>query len=135
MSDIYVVLRSRLESVASWYNLGTDAMEEAQGRMGLSDERLAREIPVSTRTWIRWKKRGQVPVQWLPNVAKVLDLEIERAERVRVSVDDPGTATDRDAEIAALREEVAEVRQVADRILAKLEAQGSPRPARAGRAN
>lgn len=115
MSDMYVVLRSRLESVASWFNLGTPAMEEAQSRLGLSDERVAREIPVSTRTWIRWKKRGQVPVQWLPNVAKVLELEIERSERVRVSVENGEVGDDRLGRIEQLLEGLlVEIRALRD---------------------
>ncbi|HXJ68160.1 MAG TPA: hypothetical protein VNM39_04590 [Verrucomicrobiae bacterium] len=117
MSDIYVVLRSRLEKVASWINLGTEAMEGAQRRLGLSDERVAREIPVSTRTWIRWRQRGQVPVQWLPNVAKVLDLELEQAQRVRVHVNGDESEPTSDDQIAALREEVAGMRAMVEELL------------------
>lgn len=90
-------------------------MEEAQSRLGLSDERVAREIPVSTRTWIRWKKRGQVPVQWLPNVAKVLELEIERSERVRVSVENGEVGDDRLGRIEQLLEGLlVEIRALRD---------------------
>lgn len=44
-----------------------------------SNERAARAIPVSTKTWERWLKRGAIPRQWLPRVAKVLALEIEES--------------------------------------------------------
>jgi transcriptional regulator with XRE-family HTH domain len=59
-------------------------MLEAQKQVGLSDERVARRVPVSTRTWIRWRKRGEVPVASLDRIAEILELEIERPKRTRV---------------------------------------------------
>ena len=84
MSDLYVVLRSRLDTVADWVAIGSDRMLEAQKQVGLSDERVARRVPVSTRTWIRWRLRGEVPVASLDRVAEILGLEIERPKRIRV---------------------------------------------------
>ncbi len=111
MSDMYLVLRSRLEDVQSWTNLGVEAIRDAQRASGLSDERLARQIPVSTRTWIRWRERGQVPSHALDKVAAVLGLEVERQGPTRVQVQDDQPA-DRlaalEAEVAAMREELAE---------------------------
>lgn len=88
MSDLYLVLRSRLDDVSSWVSLGVDVIRDAQHRVGLSDERLARQIPVSTRTWIRWRDRGQVPTHSLERVAALLDLQVERSERPRVTVEE-----------------------------------------------
>jgi transcriptional regulator with XRE-family HTH domain len=84
MSDLYLVLRSRLEDVQSWVTLGPEVIREAQQRIGLSDERVARQVPVSTRTWIRWRERGQIPAHSLDRVAKVLELEVERSRPVSV---------------------------------------------------
>lgn len=78
MSDLYLVLRSRLDAVAEWVTIG-DELALAQKALGLSDERVAREVSVSTRTWIRWRQRGQVPIYMVEKVATVLHLEIERA--------------------------------------------------------
>ncbi len=88
MSDMYLVLRSRLEDVQSWIDLGVDVIRDAQKRTGLSDERLARQVPISTRTWIRWRERGQVPTHSLERIAELLQLEVERSQRPRVIVDD-----------------------------------------------
>jgi hypothetical protein len=95
MSDMYLVLRSRLDDVQSWVNLGRDVMREAQQHTGLSDERVARQIPVSTRTWIRWRDRGQVPAAALDKVAIVLGLEVERPEPRRVRVEEEESELDR----------------------------------------
>lgn len=83
MSDLYLVLRHRLEDVTDWVPLGEDVMRTAMKSQGLSsNERAARAIPVSTKTWERWLKRGAVPRQWLQRVAKVLALEIEETAPV-----------------------------------------------------
>ena len=89
MSDLYLTLRHRLEAVAEWVTIGIDVFGDAQKRLGLSDERAARLVPVSVRTWIRWRQRGQVPIHSLDRVAQILELEIERpAHDRRVVVDD-----------------------------------------------
>lgn len=76
MSDLYVELRSRIPVVASRTEIGTSRLEAAQSAVGLSNERLARLIPVSEKTWRRWKAAGQVPTYALPTVAKALRLEL-----------------------------------------------------------
>ncbi len=67
--------------------VGTDEMQRAQDRTGLSDERLARQIPVSERTWRRWKTRGAIPTAFLPRAAQILGLEIVRSVPVQVAVE------------------------------------------------
>lgn len=75
--------------MAEWVTIGIDVFGDAQKRLGLSDERAARLVPVSVRTWIRWRQRGQVPIHSLDRVAQILELEIERpAHDRRVVVDD-----------------------------------------------
>lgn len=86
MSDLYLVLRSRLEAVADWLTLGEELVT-AQRALGLSDERVAREVSVATRTWIRWRQRGQVPIYMVDRVAEVLQLEIERPTKRKVKLD------------------------------------------------
>jgi hypothetical protein len=86
VSDLYLDLRRRIPVVAEWTTVGTDAMEEAQDRTGLSDERLAREIPISAKTWVRWKRRGQIPTHLLPKVAPILGFEVVPLEPLRVEV-------------------------------------------------
>jgi DNA-binding transcriptional regulator YiaG len=81
---MYLDLKRRIPVVAEWTEVGEEDMQRAQERIGLSDERLARLIPVSERTWRRWKKRGAIPTALLPRVAEVLDLELVKTEPVRV---------------------------------------------------
>ncbi len=78
MSDLYLELRTRIPVVTDWVAVGAERLAEAQKARGLSNERLAREIPVSTKTWERWKKRGELPADSIPAVAKALNLEIKR---------------------------------------------------------
>lgn len=85
MSDIYLVLRNRLDSVAEWVTLGPE-MRTARERLGLSRAAIAREIPVVEKTYERWEKRGQVPRPFLPAVANLLHLEIETPEQVKIAV-------------------------------------------------
>jgi hypothetical protein len=115
VSDLYPILRHRLEPVSDWVDIGTKEMAAAQKASGLSDEKLARKIPISTRTWIRWKKRGQVPIFHIDLVADVLKMEIERPERRRVPV--PASRSQRSeavpeepSDLEVLREGYAEAR-------------------------
>lgn len=78
MSDLYLTLRHRLDSVAEWVTLGAEQMTSAQKAKGLSDERAARLVPVSGRTWVRWRQQGRVPIHSLDKVAEILGLEIQR---------------------------------------------------------
>lgn len=76
MSDLYLELRSRIPVVAAKTHVGTARIEEAQARVGLSNEAIARRIPVSEKTWRRWKQAGEIPTAFLPTVAAVLRLEL-----------------------------------------------------------
>jgi hypothetical protein len=76
VSDLYLDLRRRIPVVTEWTDVGSEDMERAQDRTGLSDERLARLIPVSAKTWVRWKRRGAIPTHLLPKVAPILGFEL-----------------------------------------------------------
>lgn len=76
MSDLYLDLKRRIPVVTEWTSVGSDEMERAQDRTGLSDEKLARLIPVSSKTWVRWKRRGEIPTHLLPKVAPILGFEL-----------------------------------------------------------
>lgn len=76
MSDLYVELRTRIPVVAEQTSLGTQRIEDAQRRAGLSNEAVARLVPVSEKTWRRWKKLGRIPTASLPAVARALRLEL-----------------------------------------------------------
>ena len=62
MSDLYLVLRSRLPVVKEWAILGTKPMKEARLRLGLGYETMARKLPVSSKTYERYEKAGRVPI-------------------------------------------------------------------------
>lgn len=114
MSDMYLVLRRRLETVTTqWVEIETAVLREARTRKGLSYESLARQIPVAAKTYERWEKRGRVPTWHVDKVAELLDLEIERPifdpPAVRVG-------TDKD-QMVALRGEVAELRELVEKLL------------------
>lgn len=76
MSDLYLELRSRIPVVAAKTHVGSARLQESQDAKGLSNERIARLVPVSEKTWRRWKAAGEIPTAALPAVAKVLGLEI-----------------------------------------------------------
>lgn len=76
MSDLYLELRSRILVVAEQTVLGTQRIADAQKATGLSNEAIARLIPVSEKTWRRWKKAGKIPTASLPAAARALRLEL-----------------------------------------------------------
>jgi DNA-binding transcriptional regulator YiaG len=76
MSDMYLELRSRIPVVAEQTQLGEQRIQDAQDRVGLSNEAVARYIPVSEKTWRRWKKAGSIPTASLPAVARALRLDL-----------------------------------------------------------
>jgi hypothetical protein len=78
MSELELVLRRRLEQVRKGIQVGRETLQAAQDATGLSNEKLARELHVSTKTWERWKKAGEIPSYYVSEVAGVLRLEIER---------------------------------------------------------
>lgn len=84
VSDLYLDLRRRIPVVTEWTDVGSDEMERAQDQTGLSDERLARLIPVSAKTWVRWKRRGAIPTHLLPKVAPILGFEFVQPEPIQI---------------------------------------------------
>jgi DNA-binding transcriptional regulator YiaG len=76
MSDLYVELRTRIPVVAEQTVLGSQRIDEAQKRAALSNEAVARLVPVSEKTWRRWKQRGAIPTASLPAVARALRLDL-----------------------------------------------------------
>jgi DNA-binding transcriptional regulator YiaG len=94
MSDIYLELRTRIPVVAARTRLGTARIQEAQDATGLSNEAIARAIPISEKTWRRWKEAGEIPTAALPAVAKVLNLELLEASPMPVHVGRDGDRPD-----------------------------------------
>lgn len=88
MSGIYLVLRRRLEDVVDWVELGTDVMRTSRKARGYSYEAMGRQLNVAAKTWERWEKAGRVPRHNLDRVADVLNLELERPARRRVTIAD-----------------------------------------------
>lgn len=128
MSGIYLVLRSRLEELTKWITLGTDVMKGAREARGLSYESVGRLVHISSKTYERWEKRGQVPAHTLDVVAEALGLEIERASRPAVTVEET------EESLPELRQElsaeVARLRRLSDQleaVLADLADQAKPR--------
>src|ERR1044072_2841523 len=79
MSDIYLILRSRLEEVAAdWVHIGPDTMRKAREAKGLSMEAAARDLHVSTKTYDRNEKDGRWRKHDLENLARVIGLVIEQ---------------------------------------------------------
>jgi predicted transcriptional regulator len=114
MSDLYLVLRSRLEAVPEWVFIDSDILRAARERRGLSYETMARTLPVSSKTWERYEKAGRVPRQSLTKIARELDLEIEEPVRRRVPATLEAEVDLEDVlrRVEALQDEVAEVRDL-----------------------
>lgn len=131
MSELYLVLRRRLEEVTDWVALETATLKNARKSLGLSYEAMGRKLNVAAKTWERWEKAGRIPRWELARVAEILELEIERPARQRVEVleESPDAAT-RDEELHALREELAEVRGMVAQLL---DQQQPAQPARKAR--
>lgn len=101
MSDLYLVLRSRLATVPDWVFIDTSTLEQARKRKGYSYETTARELHVSSKTWERYEKAGRVPRGLLPRIAELLELEIEEPARARISATAGGSQLDRIEEAIA----------------------------------
>lgn len=89
MSDLYLELRARIPVVAEKTHLGTARIDDAQTASGLSNEAIARQIPVSEKTWRRWKKAGAIPTAALPAVAKALRLDLRALNPEGPPTEDP----------------------------------------------
>ena len=88
MSELYLVLRRRLEDVTDWVEIGTPTLHNARKALGLSYEAMGRKLNVAAKTWERWEKAGRVPRHELPRVAEMLELEIEWPVKRTVAVDE-----------------------------------------------
>jgi len=86
MSDLYLVLRNRLDAVAEWVAIEPAVLRAARERRGLSYETMAREIHVSAKTWERYEKAGRVPRHALRAIAEVLELEIDEPALARIVI-------------------------------------------------
>jgi hypothetical protein len=86
--DLYLVLRERLEAVADTIHIDREILDEAQNARGFSNERIARELYISEKTWRRWKAAAAIPAEHLDAVAAVLNLDIERPPVRRVVLTD-----------------------------------------------
>lgn len=124
MSDIYLVLRHRLDDVATdWVELGTEVMRSARRGQGLSYESAGRKISVSAKSYERYEKAGRVPRHLLDRVANVLDLEVERSARQKVVIEDGGAGQTLEERLETVEHELDEIRGVkgaVDRIEALL---------------
>jgi transcriptional regulator with XRE-family HTH domain len=87
MSDLYLVLRSRLDSVPEWVYIDTHVLLAARNARGLSYESTARELHISSKTWERYEKAGRIPRPLVPRVAELLELEIEESPARRVVIE------------------------------------------------
>lgn len=125
MSDLYLVLRRRLQDVTDWVELDTDILHNARKALGLSYEAMGRRLNVASKTWERWEKAGRVPRHELRRVAETLNLEIDWPERTQITVPEPQHAdSDPDPRLAPLLEsfavEVARMRHLNDELEAEL---------------
>src|SRR5690242_7404459 len=107
MSDLYIELRSRIPVMAHQTVIGKQRLQDAQDAVGLSNESIARAVPVSEKTWRRWKQQGAIPTASLPAVARALRLDLRELEP---DADDRIEALEK--EIADLQRQLAEVREI-----------------------
>jgi transcriptional regulator with XRE-family HTH domain len=101
--DLYLVLRERLESVADTIHIDRAILDEAQNARGFSNERIARELYISEKTWRRWKNNEAIPADRVDDVAAVLNLDIERPPAQRVVL----TGADEAGAVAVALEDIA----------------------------
>jgi transcriptional regulator with XRE-family HTH domain len=80
MSDLYLVLRHRLDHMTDWVMIESTVLREARRRLSLSYEAVARQIPVSSKTYERYEKNGRVPRELIDTVAGILELDIQTAK-------------------------------------------------------
>jgi predicted transcriptional regulator len=97
MSELYLILRRRLDQVKDWVPIETEILREARLRLGFSYETVARELHVVSKTYERYEKRGRVPRESLPKLAEILELEISQPARAPLRFTE--TSSDVGAEI------------------------------------
>lgn len=125
MSDLYLVLRHRLAQVAhDWVQIDGQVLVDARARKGLSREALGALVGVVAKTVERYETQGRVPRALLPRFAEALDLNIEEVPPTTVRIN--AAAPDREKDLAALREELAEVRGMLAQLLRQRETDAPP---------
>lgn len=113
MSELVLVLRSRLREVADWVEIPADVLLSARKRVG-SRETVARMLNMSAKTLERYEADGRIPRHMVDQFSDVLHLNIERPEPVTVTLPE-ARAPGQDVplataeELAELREQVAEL--------------------------
>lgn len=128
---MYLELKHRIPVIAARTHIGREELQRAQDTVGLSNERIARLIPVSEKTWRRWKEAGEVPTAVLPQVAKVLRLELVAPPQATVEMPEGFSLREEAAAgIAQLLDGQAETLAVLARIEGKLDELSARRPVR-----
>lgn len=139
MSCLYLDLRSRIPVMGErdWTEVPPDELRSAQKRAGKSDEEMAVDLHVTTKTWWRWRKQGRIPTTSVPAVARVLGLDLyehfdsptpaDREGRQIVTLE---TVSDR---LESLEASVADVAEQIRRALDLLDALSAPRARATGR--
>ena len=93
-----------------------DRLRTARRSVGLTQKQLADELGVESITVSRWERGATTPS--LPRLRRIAELTgTTTSDLVRA----PDTATAHAVELAALREELAETRQLVDRVARTLE--------------
>lgn len=112
--DLYLVLRERLEAVADTIHIDAEILHDAQNARGFSNERIARELFISEKTWRRWKAKAAIPADRVDDVAEVLNLDIERppARRVILAAEAQGVAD----QLAAVQHRLEQLGEAVDRL-------------------
>jgi hypothetical protein len=135
MSDMYLELKTRIPVIAAKTHIGRERLQTAQDNVGLSNERVARLIPVSEKTWRRWKDAGEVPTASLRRVAEVLRMELVSAAPTPVEIE-PQIRTLQEevsASLAALLDGQGEILARLSRLEAALDGLASRPPTRRAR--
>lgn len=128
---MYLELKHRIPVIAARTQIGREELQRAQDTVGLSNERIARLIPVSEKTWRRWKEAGEVPTAVLPQVAKVLRLELVPPPQETVEMPEGfGLREEAAGGIVQLLEGQEELLSALARIEGKLDELSARRPVR-----
>lgn len=122
MSELFLVLRRRLDEVAKWVAIDTTTLKNAREAKGLSYEAVARNLGISAKTWERYEKDGRVPRWQVRDIADLLELEV--AESPPPQVDVPSEADD--DRISRLETRVEDMDAKVDRLLEILGASVPP---------
>jgi transcriptional regulator with XRE-family HTH domain len=126
MSELYLVLRSRLDGVVDWVYLDGKVVIDARARKGLGREALGAKLHIAAKTLERYEKRSRFPRAIIPALADELDIRIEQPLTEPLTATVRGPEADAGGEIALLRAALVEVLGKLDRILDLLEPRDAP---------